>query len=562
MIRLRTLFSRNFCYEPPRISRFIHFSPVPLTQRTLSEYFKLLWTCWWKEMWPVQDWCDNQLLITSMCVTITCVFHLYCVMHVVCEMYKNKIASVQDSTKEMRKTRIDCVKTRTEKFLNPVILPTTATRIEKNLTNRPKIHSHYSEIPVMREFIQDSFIIHLIFMSISNIVSCLDSILQQLRDVFIDGLSPVRVQKILHRRMIGGFDHAHFSQFLRWTTGRTELTQLWTDKHICLYYMTKTQAYFVRLPQPVHMYSCKSTPFQFLKCFLDAVEVYQVELTKLLETKNDWPAPKPESLIFLFSGGRCGSTLVAKMIQNCSERIYVPSEPPVFDNIGFLARQRFSQTSELLSIAIQFLCRPSEDFDKIFVKFNVFGGTDFANLLLELYPSAKFLYLFRDPMATILSYHKAMFTLPSFYYLKLCLKCRLIFPVFEWCFSLKPNLKSQVIVRSIFPIFRSDFEISAIFWGDARLRYFHQKTLGVKCHEFSFDELVIEPVKLTRRLLEASGLDANFAVEAIKAMGEDSQENTTISRVNVKSKSASKSVRSAEIQKVAKFIELIEQETI
>lgn len=127
-----------------------------------------------------------------------------------------------------------------------------------------------------------------------------------------------------------------------------------------------------------------------------------------LEMLNGWgeqlKGPSPSAIIFHVS--RCGSTLLSQLLSRSSDNL-VLSEVPFLDELlrlPFKANEIKSETvSKYFYAALKFYAQPRlEKYSHLFIKSDSWH-LHFYEQLRKLFPSTKFILLYRDPQEVLLS---------------------------------------------------------------------------------------------------------------------------------------------------------------
>lgn len=157
-------------------------------------------------------------------------------------------------------------------------------------------------------------------------------------------------------------------------------------------------AWFVELPEG---FDLSASAFAFLDQHTQARRVLRLPLDELEAVAERRPLPK--HVVFVFSIGRCGSTLVSHVFNNC-QNVWSLSEPTAFPRLiqqNFDVGQRLDCPRENLvkliraCTRLQFRPPTASGLDVFAVKFHsqcLFQ----ADLYHEAFPEASFVFLYRD----------------------------------------------------------------------------------------------------------------------------------------------------------------------
>jgi hypothetical protein len=189
--------------------------------------------------------------------------------------------------------------------------------------------------------------------------------------------------------------------------------------------------------------------------------------------------------VFLFSIGRCGSTLLSRMLQRV-EVIRSLSEPDIYFQVAkdLVPCGRYYNLRDIVREATRMLDLFHRDRPVLAVKLRGLC-TNLAPVVHSLYPAARYLFMYRDIEPWARSTHRA---------------------------------------------FGVPVERLAAQWRRDVAQWRGLVAAGVPLMSFSYEDLVARPRETMAAILGHCGLDRAHAEAAIGALGRDSQAGLGISR--------------------------------
>lgn len=307
----------------------------------------------------------------------------------------------------------------------------------------------------------------------------------------------------------------------------------------------KERALFVELPEGTDL---SQAAFAYLDQRKLAQRVLSVPFSELDGLAAQIPEAKTN--VFVFSIGRCGSTLVGNILNQLDE-VYCLSEPDAYSRLimeSFDASIRVNYTPEqvinLIRVTTRLLFRPPAGATTYAVKFrsqNLFQ----ADLFQAAFPDAKFIFLYRDAI----SWTNSVFQMTQKFGQSTVLTDDLRTQIWSILSAasdaayLKPyvdvtaeNIPSE---QTILPA-----------WPFSMEEYSQQLARGIPYYSLRYNELNSDRVASLSALLEHCGLPTAEVATALEAFERDSQEGTHIAksieveRLNEKQKSTLREILS------------------
>ncbi len=238
---------------------------------------------------------------------------------------------------------------------------------------------------------------------------------------------------------------------------------------------------------------------------------------------------KSEDLTLLFGTGRCGSTLIANIVDQADPDCLVLSEPVPFINL-YLYHKRVppEEFRQLLRSSLRMLCKPCPGKKRYFFK-PVCFTLPMAREIRRLLPRTRQLYCYRDPLKTTWAHERAFAVTPGYQSYRWFHWFHAL-PVFEELSGLHPNYRLDVVGYE--HLTRCNiWEVCFMMWA------FHHMTYREQAKEFdfpriSYDDIFKDRVAFCRNALELSGYDVEgnlgMLEGGMKALDRDSQEGRTI----------------------------------
>ncbi|MBJ7264814.1 MAG: hypothetical protein JHC61_14340, partial [Burkholderiaceae bacterium] len=144
-----------------------------------------------------------------------------------------------------------------------------------------------------------------------------------------------------------------------------------------------------------------SSPFLYESQYLNARRVVSVDIAIFADVAMEFPLP--DSLTFVHSTGRCGSTLFAQLLLKV-RGIPVLSEPDVFTNLAAVGRMTDGEQARAFGNFYQALIRYfSQCSPHLVIKFRSMA-IQHAELLAQAVPWANNIFLYRDATEVMRSY--------------------------------------------------------------------------------------------------------------------------------------------------------------
>lgn len=302
------------------------------------------------------------------------------------------------------------------------------------------------------------------------------------------------------------------TDFATHPVGDFEAGALATDPTLSLYCLDlgRREALFVRTPPELDL---TAAAFLYQTQYSAATELVAVPFAELHRVAATVEAPS-ERLVFVYSVGRCGSTLVSKAFA-AADGVVSLSEPDFFWQLHALQDAGDPELDTLVASCIRLLCapRPARAWAIKLRSHEI----ELADALRRSFPEAKSVFLYRDADSWARSAARAFgFFSPE------------TLAGWDPASSVFPRLRSLVDGPVPEP-FASPVELMAWLWATSVARAIALRDAGVQLVAASYAELQSDPEASLAALLARSGLTIDPAALAAVA-GADSQAGTELSR--------------------------------
>jgi hypothetical protein len=265
---------------------------------------------------------------------------------------------------------------------------------------------------------------------------------------------------------------------------------------------------FAQTPPEIEL---SARPFYYQAQHEAATRLIAIPYDRVHEIALRAPA-RAANAVFIFSVGRCGSTLMSKMFGRLDDT-YSLSEPDVFTAINYLhgeGRLTDDEAIQLLASTVRLVHRPPAPRGRLVIKFRA-QSIGIAELLHRQHPAASFIFMYRDAIDCVDSYIRVFGALP---------------------------LPKQVFDRA-FPYAQSEPDKyhrlhrlgqPMLVWLVCAHTYLRLRERGLPFVAIKYEELVERPIGSAARLFAHCGIADALAEQACAATAEDAQAGTPLAR--------------------------------
>jgi hypothetical protein len=323
----------------------------------------------------------------------------------------------------------------------------------------------------------------------------------------------------------------------------------------------RREAVFVETPPDVDLLD---QPFYFQAQYQHAERLVTISY-ETLHKMADLAGDGFQNLIFIYSVGRCGSTLLSRTLNRMST-VYSLGEPDVHTQITALRPRDGSRDAELIKLlrsSTRLLYKPRRsETATLAVKFRAYG-IEIADLLYKAFPKAKILFIYRNAETWARSYAKAFDisgptakdnlkqtlerypqflerTNPSLLeYLRKAIRPRLGPKDYGILLALAGGRRIPFIGRHVPPPVKylTGFvrslppgRLIVQQWLSVMNRYLELNAQGIPMLAVRYESLVSEPRQALSMIFEYCGLPKEQLPAAEAAFAEDSQRGSNLAR--------------------------------
>lgn len=236
----------------------------------------------------------------------------------------------------------------------------------------------------------------------------------------------------------------------------------------------------------------------------------------------------PENMIFVFSTGRCGSTLLNHIL-NKVEGVHCLSEPDIHSNLSLLRGAEPGREAEIQSIlkSCTLLCSQTATWagDSTFgVKFRS-QAVAIMDLFYNAFPQARNIFMYREGEAWAQSFYRYVrrFGYPEVFATRAEL-------IEGWSGLASDN---TAVMDALIPPDQENVtlaEFFAPFWVYHLELYRKSLTMGMPLFALRYEELVNESETTLRAMFAHCHLDVPSLDAVMTAFAEDSQKGTALER--------------------------------
>lgn len=320
--------------------------------------------------------------------------------------------------------------------------------------------------------------------------------------------------------------------------------------NVSLMGFTPTSALFAVVPENFDVYDSDHGAFFFMVQFSQAIEVLSIPLHHFIRFADDLGDPKG-NVVLLSNTGRCGSTLLTRMMEGVPNTIAL-SEPDFITNVDlrlFSVRSRFRVTQanypefiqnnpdKLLEAGIRVQCKPIKfrQVDHMILKTRNVSASLAANVA-RVCPYVRHIFMYRAPRKNFTSYMSMVGAFPS-------ILNNLFMPdVVEVMMNVASPIHTNFddVIELLIKDVRRDYNhlrCWAEVWCMLILCYLEYTNKGlVNFFPIDYDELIRAPEKNLRALLGHCHMPTENLEKCLRALSRDSQKGCNLSQDNLRSR--------------------------
>lgn len=348
---------------------------------------------------------------------------------------------------------------------------------------------------------------------------------------------PARVMRILIRKRFFEVIPANAGQFIcdhiTWESASVVL-----QPGVTLFSIDEKWATFVEGPSPLELSTAH--PFYYSAQFQLAKRVIRLPISELHTIAKNLPRPKPGQLVYLYSTGRCGSTLLCKALSQLPRTLSL-SEPDSYTNVYINNKLSDEEKERILASVLRLELHAAlhGKVDRVVVKLRS-QCTPQAAVMNRLEPAAHLFFMYRDCQDVAFSMVR---TFGDFPVLNQILKP----DISHWW---KKFLLSKVLKNVFGAIPGSDFRLdvdafggfgvirpivlTATVWLQQLEVFVSLRKSKVALTGLRYEDLLARPMDVFQELLALMEVPQTVVDESfgaiLKSMKTDSQKGSAISR--------------------------------
>ena len=184
------------------------------------------------------------------------------------------------------------------------------------------------------------------------------------------------------------------------------------QKHIVLLTVSKAHAIFCVPPKHVDVYDTRKFPFLFISALFAAEYLLVVPIASFNRLAESMPDNKAK-VLWIYHTGRCGSTALAQAFNSLPDALTI-SEPYSYVSLlhtfndGKYNLKMNEKFRRLFRNVVRVSLKPSlKPADIIAVKYSPVNALPNIDLLTELFPEFKVIFMYRDMKPAVMSLYRA-----------------------------------------------------------------------------------------------------------------------------------------------------------
>lgn len=322
--------------------------------------------------------------------------------------------------------------------------------------------------------------------------------------------------------------------------------------------VTVNEAVFLRMPNSIWEYAADKVPFSWITLYEKAIETITLPIWSLNRLADEMGEVKTPSLI-VSTQGRCGSTLLCKLMHLSDHRLLVLSEPDPLQCLQEMLVHRKQLSTEFLHIvcsALRLSFKPVQGAEAIVIKVRMTAMRIIRYVALAE-PRIKHIYMQRhDLLKTVQSWERAFTPAWQAKLFMLLGKFRLIKLLLGSVFDVE---KEQV---GIFKIaantlnMSNQFECMVSIWADNASAY-NQFKNEFDFHTIFYEDLLAKPEEVVRTAFQILNIEPeNLQMGVELGFSTDSQKNTPLSMEAISDKKPSAYTPDVK-KRIDKFLDIL-----
>ena len=306
--------------------------------------------------------------------------------------------------------------------------------------------------------------------------------------------------------------------------GETIDSKIILEPNISLYCLNPENqgAIFVETPLDIDL---SQAPFFYHAQYDHAQKLISVPLTELRQLiEQIEPIP---NLVMIYSVGRCGSTLLSKVL-NQVDNVLSLSEPDVFSQIVGMRNPDGSnndEIAELLKLCIYFVSKPTIKGKSscCVIKFRSFC-VELGELIHSVIPNSKAIFLYRNAEDYVKSAMRAFVLMSSM------------------LSTIKENIERYSQTIPLLMDYANDIDFTdpnaidfyTIMWLSVMQRYLYLYKTGIATFAIRYEDLVANSQSIVTSIFEYCELPISEVDNACQVFSKDSQDGSNLSQENIR----------------------------
>jgi hypothetical protein len=230
-------------------------------------------------------------------------------------------------------------------------------------------------------------------------------------------------------------------------------------------------------------------------------------------------------LIFIFSTGRCGSTLLSQMMQTTGKCISI-SEPDTTSALGLLYKSKGDspQLRQLTQDVVRWTCRPYKNMSPLAYILKVMPPYTYAlPIFREVYPKSKCLFMYRHVVKVAQSIYRLSRQSPTLVMTMTFGKLSAV--LCEQCLNYTGHLGKEFRYKLW------DDLSYGVLWVTVNCKlYLEFRRKGLDVSAVRYEDIMKDKHFASRAILKFCGLPIALEEDFLHGLEFDSQENSPISR--------------------------------
>lgn len=296
---------------------------------------------------------------------------------------------------------------------------------------------------------------------------------------------------------------------------------------VSLYSLNEEYAYFVKTPPTTNLLDAHA--FYYSAQYASATHLIQVPIVEFHRMAQQVGDPKGD-VVFLFSTGRCGSTLLQQMMSVFPQTASI-SEPDSFTCAHAMKNAGVSPVvlKTVLQSIVRLEGKRCVQGSCLVIKTRS-QCTWQAQMISELFPNIRFLFMYRNAIDVTFSNIRAFLHLPGLGIafnesIPYAIRDKLATPVKNFVAKGAAHIYAEDYLKSLPPL-----PLMATGWVVEVLRYAELRQNGVEIAGVRYEDLLANPEGTIRAIAEHIGMPVTSVIvkDSLEEMKKDSQAKSDI----------------------------------